>query len=54
MNKSITPCEDGKLRWSYTLNLWRQPIMLYTAIPVLWDLSPQGRAFTHGLHRSGW
>jgi hypothetical protein len=27
----ITPCEDGKLRWSYTLNLWRQPVMLYTA-----------------------
>ena len=27
----ITPCEDGKLRWSYKLNLWRQPVMLYTA-----------------------
>ena len=32
MNKSITPCEDCKLRWSYTLNLWRQPFMLYTAL----------------------
>ncbi len=28
----VIPCGDGKLRWSYTLNLWRQPIMLYTAL----------------------
>ncbi len=31
----ITPCEDGKLRWSYTLDLWRQPVMLYTAFTVM-------------------
>lgn len=28
----VIPCGDGKLRWSYTLNLWRQPFMLYTAL----------------------
>jgi len=27
--------EDGKLHWSYTLNLWRQPVMLYTAFKAM-------------------
>lgn len=26
--EGITHGEDGKLRWSYTLNLWWQPVML--------------------------
>jgi hypothetical protein len=31
----ITLDGAGKLRWSYTLNLWRQPFMLYTAYKAM-------------------
>ena len=27
--------EDGKLRWSYAINLWRQPILLYPLVKIM-------------------